>query len=436
MSNPRVAIVGTGVAGLSAAYALKGRAELTLLECGAYVGGHTNTARVEEEGAILGIDTAFIIFNPVSYPRFTPFLQQLGIGSTEHVSTFSFFDRGSGVEYVSDDFDLPAHQLAARYEPWLCGVIEEGKRFHRDSPKDFQNGRANVPLSEYLQANGYSTLFRDKYICHLLSALWSIPDPEVFWEIPASTVIGFFCYHGSGGLGGRMTWRTVDGGSACYVKRLLEIVKPEVRLNCKVVGVEEVGNRVELRFADGQVQAFDYVVVATHADDALRMLARPTSIQQRLLSVVHYHPTRTVLHTDPSVMPRDRERWVSWNYGRVPVNGDDKGYVVYYMNRIQNLKAKRQYFITLDYPLDIDPASIVQEYVYTHPGITMPVREMQRQVYSLNNEGRVKFCGSYFHSRDIGPDLIGSHEAAFSSGEEAAKSVLSMMDAPMQHWVL
>lgn len=432
----KVAIIGAGVSGLSAAYALRDKADIVLFEANDYIGGHANTVEIEEEGTVHGLDTAFIVFNAFAYPRFNAFLKEINVVSVPHVGGFSFSDRVAGVEYGSDDLKQERTVLEARYPAWLCSMVEEIRRFRTEGGNDLRRGLADMPLKQYLDRNGYSAAFRDSYIGLLATAVWSVP-PDLIWEMPASTVIMFFFYHGEGGLGGGLVeWRTVKGGSASYVRRLLEVVKPEVRKNTSVAEIAEIDEHVEVRTAMGS-ERFDYAILATHADEALHVLTNATSGRRRqLLSRVRYNSSQVVLHTDASVMPQDARLWASWNYARVLSNGASQGYVAYYLNLIQGLHARNQYFVTLDCPLPIHPDKVIREFNYMHPIIDMPVRDMQKEIYSLNDKGRIKLCGSYFHAPDMGADLIGSHEAAFSSGMEAAKSVLSMMESQSTHWVI
>ena len=423
----RVAIVGSGVAGLSAAYALRGKAELVMFEKDDQVGGHASTVEVEEDGKRIGIDTAFVVFNPTSYPRFCGFLEEAGVDWVPHVGGFTFFDRVAGHQYDSDDFRVDREELQKRYPPELCTVIADARRFHRESGRHLRGGEAEVPLGEYLERYGYSAAFRESYIGHLAMVVWSVP-PELIWSMPASTIIAFFFFHGVGGLGGtRIDWRTVKGGCQSYVRRLLEIARPEIRTRVEVTSVEDAGDHVELRTASGS-ERFDYAVVAAHADDACRLLTGAATAPQRdLLSVVRYNDAHVVLHRDQSVMPADRATWRTWNYGSDLVDGATRAWVVYYMNRVQELDARLDYFVTVDYPLPLRGDAVIREFRYRHPIIDMAVHRIQDRVYGLNQLNRIKLCGTYFHSR--GNLLsIGFHEAGFSSGAEAGAAVLAMID--------
>lgn len=426
-----IAIIGAGVSGLSAAYALRQHARITLFEKSNYVGGHANTVEVTEGERTIGIDTAFVVCNARTYPQLLDFFSQLGVGLKDHIGGFTFFDRDSGLEYGTAELELDHASLRERYPEEFCGLIGEAQRFFATAPKDFLRGRTNMSLGAYLDQNGYSEAFKMGYVILLATAVWSIPAEKI-WEMPASTLIAFFMSHDQGGLGGsKVPWKTVDGGSISYVRKALAAIQPELYTSCAVVGVREGTDRVYVKTADGGEQRFDYAVIATHADHALSLIGTPSGPQE-LLSAVQYNSCDVVLHTDPSVMPASRNRWLSWNYGKVSDGGHTRCYVAYYMNPLQSLDAEKQYFVTLDYPGPIDPGSIIREFRYTHPIIDVNVRNIQRSLYSINDHGRIKFCGSYFHSKKIGPDLIGSHEAGFASGIEAARSILRT-SAQAQH---
>ena len=423
----RVAIIGSGVAGLSAAYAMRGRADIVFFEKEVVTGGHASTIEVEEDGRRVGIDTAFVVFNPRAYPRFCAFLAEAGVESVGHVGGFTFFDRQSGIQYSSDDFMVDDAVLAGRYPASVSSVIAQARRFHLESGRHLRSGEAGVPLGEYLERHGYSAEFRDAYLGLLSMVVWSVP-PELVWSMPASTVIAFFYWHGIGGLGGtRIDWRTIKGGCHNYVRRLLEVVGPEVRTGVEVLSVEDAGGRVEVRTAAG-VERFDYAVCATHADDSCRLLRGAASEpQRRLLAGIRYNQAHVVLHRDAGVMPADRASWRTWNYGRELIDGAMRGWVVYYMNRVQELEAREDYFVTVDYPGPLDPAAVIREFRYSHPIIDMAVHAAQEDIYALNEMNRIKLCGTYFHARGS-LESIGFHEAGFASGAEAGAAVLRMMD--------
>lgn len=423
-TTPRVAIVGAGVSGISAAYHLRERAQITIYEREDRLGGHANTVEVQDDGRTLGIDTAFVVFNRPAYTNLCEFFDELGVEAVEHQGAFNFFDLDSGLEYGTAELALTEEEVAERYTEEFLTIWREARRFHTEGRKDFVRKKADIPLGEYLDRGGYSQAFRNSYVILLCSAVWSIPA-ELIWEMPASTAIAFFMGHDEGGLGGRQVdWRTVGGGSISYVRKALAAIGPEIRSGDPVTAIHQEDDGVTVTTARGS-ERYDYVVVGAHADEALALLDNASDHQREVLSKVRYNGSSVVLHTDPSVMPADRERWEAWNYGKVDVDGEARTYVAYYMNKLHGFTSEKDYFVTLDYPRDVDPETVIAEFPYTHPIIDIHVRDMQKSIYDVNVGSRVKLCGSYFHAKRHGVDQIGSHEAGYSSGMEAARQLIS-----------
>lgn len=421
--KPSIAVVGGGVAGLSAAYALREHAEITLFEREDHYGGHANTVEVQDAGRTLGLDTAFVVFNRPAYPNLSGFFEELGVTTQQLASGFNFFDLDAGVQYGSEEMDLPPEEVDARYPESFRTIWREARRFHEEGRRDFFRKRTNMPMGEYLDRGGYSQEFRYGYFILLCSAVWSVPA-ELIWEMPATTVIAFFMAHDEGGLGGRrVDWRTVTGGSVSYVRKALAAIDAKTRLSEPVTGIRQSPDGVVVRTASGE-ERFDYAVAATHADVTRTLLENPTPAQRELLAPLRYHASSVVLHTDPSVMPADRGRWEAWNYGKVTVDGTPRTYVAYYMNKLHDFTSDTDYFVTLDYPREVPEESVIRAFRYEHPVIDMAMRDAQQTIYGVNEGPRVKLCGSYFHSRQQYHDQIGSHEAAFSSGKEAAAQLL------------
>jgi uncharacterized protein len=419
----KIAIIGSGVAGLSAAYRLRGQAEITLFEQDSRTGGHANSIAVAEDGQTLGIDTAFVVFNAASYPEFTAFLAELDVPVKPHQGGFNFFDLDTGLQYGTAEFDLSEEDIAARYPDRFVGIWREARRFHQEGRRDFFRKKTDVPLGQYLDERGYSDDFKHGYVVQLATAVWSVP-PELIWTMPATTVIAFYMAHDEEGLGGRtVQWLTVEGGSRRYVQKALDASGATVRLGQPVRRLREDGDAVTVVTDDG-AETYDQVVVATHADDALALLDSPTPAQLAALEGIAYNPARVVLHTDDRVMPADRERWQSWNYGSVAMDGVPHSYVAYYMNRLHGFTARRDFFATLDCPLPLRAELVIEDIAYRHVVIDVDLRRRQPDIYRVNAAGPVVFCGSYFHSQKLGPDQIGSHEAGFSSGVRAAESLL------------
>jgi uncharacterized protein len=424
----RVAVVGAGISGLSAAYHLPDNVEVTVYEKDGRPGGHANTIEVVEDGTTIGIDTAFVVFNSRTYPQISEFFAELGVAVLDHNGGFNFFDVDSGLNYGTAEFERTEAEIAARYPAEFLPIWRDAERFHREAPRDFLRKRTDLPLGEYLDRNGYTDAFKYSYVVLLATAVWSVPA-ELIWEMPATTVIAFYMSHDQGGLGGKsVAWKTVKDGSINYVRAVTSAINGQVRVNAGVTGVRDAGDHVVISSAAGH-ETYDYAIVASHADQTLSLLERPTQRQIEILERVKYSSTEAILHTDAATMPPAKDRWTSWNYGLKNVDGNPRTWVAYYMNKLQGFTAKQDYFVTLDSPIVPREETVICELPYTHPIINMDVRRMQKTIYQVNEGGRVKLAGSYFHSPKIGHDLIGSHEAGYVSGLKAAGAVATEIAA-------
>ncbi|MFI7068353.1 NAD(P)/FAD-dependent oxidoreductase [Kribbella sp. NPDC050124] len=418
-AKPSIAVIGSGVAGLSAAYGLRAHASITLFERDDRVGGHASTVEVEDAGGTLGLDTAFIVFNAPAYPNLTKLFDELGVDSLKLRSGFNFFDLDDGMQYGSEQLGLSEDEVTARYPDGFQNTWREVRRFHEEARRDFLRKRTDLPMGEYLDRGGYSEAFRHGYFILLCTAVWSVPA-ELIWELPATTVIAFFMAHDEGGLGGReVDWRTVAGGSISYVRKVIAAVDPKVRLNEPVTEIHQDEDGVVVTTAAG-TERFDYAVVATHADQARDLLQNPTPAQQQLLEPLRYNASNVELHTDASVLPVDRSQWRPWNYGKVTLDGQLRTYVTYYLNQLHGFTSEQDYFVSPDSPFPIANEKVIKTFHYEHPIIDLAMRNAQQTIYRVNEGTRLKLCGSYFHSKQQYYDQIGSHEAAFSSGMEAA----------------
>jgi uncharacterized protein len=426
--KPSVAFVGAGVSGLSAAYQLRGHAAITLYEAEDRLGGHANTIEVEDAGRTLGIDTAFVVFNKPSYPNVSKFFEELGVETVQHLGGFNFFDLDTGTQYGTAELNLSEEQVTANYPEDFRKLWAEARRFHDEGRRDFFRKRTDMPLGEYLDRGGYSQDFRYGYVILLCTAVWSVPA-ELIWEMPATTVIAFFMAHDEGGLGGqRVEWNTVKGGSINYVRKAVAAIDPKLRVGEPVTAIRQEPDGVVVVTAEGE-DRYDYAIVAAHGDQAREMLVNPNPVQRETLAKIRYNASKVVLHTDASVMPSDRSRWENWNYGKVTVDGAVKPFVAYYMNKLHRFESELDYFATLDYPLPIREDLVIREIDYTHPIIDLDLRNLQETIYKVNEGGRVKLCGSYFHSKQLHFDQIGSHEAGFSAGRDAALQLLREISA-------
>lgn len=418
----KIAIVGSGISGISAAYYLNNSFDVHVYEKADYVGGHTNTVEVSEGGASYDVDTAFMVFNRDNYYNLTRMFDELGVTTLTHEGGYNFFDLGTGICYGTEELSLSEDEVVGRYPESFVRIWRQANRFFKEASRHFFEGKAYVPLREYFEAYGYSDDFIESFVVQLGSACWTLPTDKM-GEMPASTLIGFFMNHGQGGLGGKkVSWETVENGSKQYLDRIQAALRNPVQLNTEVQAVYPSDDKVAV-VIDGQERLFDKVLIATHADQALRLLEIPTELQCQVLSKVRYNRSEVVLHTDTSVLPAERERWACWNYGCVTREGAAYPYLVYYMNEIHGFTANRDYLVSIDSPLPLDEGKVIERMIMEHPIIDMAVYRAQDELYALNGEGNIFFSGTYFSIKRAGPDFAGFHESGISSALEAVKCI-------------
>ncbi len=423
--RPRIAVVGTGVSGLSCAWGLRDIADLTLLESERRPGGHTNTVAVEENGRQIPIDTGFIVFNKITYPNLCRLFGELGIAIKPSEMSFSVQHAASGLEYNGMGLNKLFAQRRNIGNLRFLMLIAEIMRFFRVGRKwlrDESEGasseeRADLDsedLATFCKRHGFGRDFLDLYLIPMSSAVWST-EPGRILDFPASTLLHFFHNHGFLGVTTHHPWFTVDGGARTYVEKMLEVLG-QPRLGDPVVAVEEKEDGAWVTTASGVRERFDAVVLASHADQSLRLLPHPSEEQQSLLSAFHYQRNEAYLHTDPSVMPTRRLAWASWNF-RVELgpNGHQRAVTHYWMNALQGVSRNQDYFVSLNSDDRIDPARLLYRTTYDHPVFTLDAIRGQKELPKLNHAGRLFFCGSYFR--------YGFHEDACMAGFDAAKAV-------------
>jgi predicted NAD/FAD-binding protein len=415
----KIAIVGTGIAGNVAAYVLRKDHDITVYEAADYVGGHTNTVDVVEQGRTLAIDTGFIVFNDKTYPNFIRILDEIGQPSQPSVMSFSV-QAGSGkLEYCGTSLDTLFAQRGNFLRPSFHRMIRDILRFNRESPEAAERA-PDEPLGLFLERNGYSEEFRDHYLVPMAAAIWSA-EPVAVGDMPLAFLVRFFGNHGLLQLKDRPQWRVIKGGSREYVTRLVEGHRERIRLGTPVTSIRRSGDRVEVASAAGDVELFDSVFIACHSDQALRMLSDPTPQEREILGAIRFQDNEAVLHTDVGLMPRRRKAWAAWNY-HVPEVDTGHVSVTYHMNTLQSLDAKRDYLVTLNNTQSVSPGRIIRRVEYQHPVYTLDsVAAQQRQV-EINCD-RTFFCGAYwrngFHEDGVvsALDAIAHFEESRSYGE-------------------
>ncbi len=411
----RIAVIGAGISGMSAAWLLSGKHEVTVLERDGRLGGHSNTVEVSwPDGRRTPVDTGFIVYNELNYPNLTALFAHLGVATRKAEMDFAVSLDGGALEYGSASPTAIFAQKRNLVRPRFWAMLRDLVRFYRQAPKDAAlREDARISIGEYMRSGGYCSAFLDDHLFPQAAAIWSASVCSIR-EYPAAALVRFFENHGLLKLAGRPQWRTVDGGSANYVARLTAAFRDRVRLGCGARSVRRDGAGVVVEDATGGEQRFDQVLIATHADQALALLRDPSEAERRLLGAFRYSRNTAVLHTDGSLMPQRRGAWSSWNYIGDRADADG-GCVTYWMNRLQSLRTPQPLFVTLNPHQAPDQARVIREEAYEHPLFDTAALTAQRELWSLQGSRRTWFCGAHFGA--------GFHEDGLQSGLAAAEAM-------------
>jgi predicted NAD/FAD-binding protein len=403
----KIAIIGTGIAGMGCGHFLNSTADLTFYEQNNYIGGHTNTVTVDEDGKPVYIDTGFMVFNYKTYPNLVKLFKEIGAPVKKTDMSFSVQHVPTGLEYSGSSVNHLFAQRKNIFNIKYIKMLMEIGRFNEESVKILDDPRyANHSLGQYIKEFGFSEDMLWKYLVPMSSAVWSTPMEQML-DFPAVALIRFFKNHGFLGLDTQHQWYTPDKGSQSYREILIRPFKDKIQVGNKAVKISRENGKAIVHAADGTVHAFDKVILACHGDQALALLDNPTPDEIRLLSTFKYQYNKAVLHTDESIMPKAKLAWSSWNYRIQNQNGKLLPSTIYWMNRLQHCSDKKNYFVSINPHDNIDPKKIIKEIDYEHPLFDVPAIRAQEELYKLNAEGPVYFCGSYFK--------YGFHEDAFAS---------------------
>ncbi len=390
----RIAVVGAGVSGLVAAYLLHRDHSITVFEAADYAGGHVNTIPVEVESGRYAIDTGFIVFNEPNYPNFRRLLRRIGIGEQASDMSFSVSSREDDFEYASQSanalFAKRSHLLRPRFYRMLADKV----RFHREARRLLEQLGDGPTLGEFMDTRRYSRTFIDRLILPQVAAVWSAPEAEAR-AFPVKHLARFLDNHGLLQVGGHPAWATVPGGSARYVEALTRPFRRHIRLRSPIQSIRRHDQSVEIRPRNGEAESFDRVIIATHSDQALRMLSDPTPRERELLTAFEYQTNEVALHTDSRVLPRRRRAWASWNY-QVLERSSGSSAVTYHMNRLQAISAPEQFCVTLNNLEGVDQSRIVKRLSYQHPSFTHRSVNAQARHQSVLGANRTYFCGAYW----------------------------------------
>ncbi|WP_167145658.1 NAD(P)/FAD-dependent oxidoreductase [Pseudomonas sp. OTU750018] len=391
----KIAIIGSGIAGLTSAYLLNRNHAITVFEASDWIGGHTHTVDVQVDGQSYAVDTGFIVFNDWTYPNFIRLLSQLGVGFKATEMSFSVSDPISGVEYNGHNLNSLFAQRRNLLSPKFWGMVRDILRFNREALNDLNQQRiaSDMTLGDYLKANGYSERFIQHYIVPMGAAIWSMSLNDML-GFPLQFFVRFFKNHGLLSVSDRPQWCVIEGGSSSYVAPLTASFKQHIRLNCAVTRVERDGDGVTVHSAAGS-ERFDKVVFACHSDQALALLAAPTPTEQAILGALPYADNDVVLHTDTRLLPKRPLAWASWNY-RLGGPVDQPAAVTYDMNILQGIQSDTTFCVSLNQTAAIDPSKILARYTYAHPQYSLAGMAAQARWEELLGANHSYFCGAYW----------------------------------------
>lgn len=419
----RIAIIGSGVAGLGCAHFLHRHHEVTVFESASYAGGHANTVDATEPGTgrPVPVDTGFMVFNRVTYPHLCRLFDQLQVPVKPTSMSFAVRDDESGIEWCGSSLNHLFAQRRNLFNPRFIKMLLAVNRFNREAVRALDDpALREVSLGDYVRTRGYGEDFFNLYLVPMSSAVWSTP-PELMMEFPAASLLRFFHNHGFLGLHTQHPWWTVDGGSREYVTRLTTPWRDRIQLGQAATRIVRMPMGVVVMTAAGQAHAFDQAIIATHADEALRLIVNPTPEESRLLGAFRYQANTATLHNDPSVMPRTRRAWSSWNYQLVRgADGRIAPATHYWMNELQGVSDRAPFFVSINRPEQVDPAKLQRTIAYTHPLFDLNALRAQAELPGLNADAtgttHTFFAGSYFR--------YGFHEDAFASAVDLCALLL------------
>jgi len=418
----KIAIIGGGISGMSAAHYLAPDHEVTLFESSPVIGGHTATIDVQHKGRDYAIDTGFIVFNDWTYPEFIRLMDSLGVESQPTRMSFSVSDRSTGIEYAGSSLDSLFAQRRNLVSPRFLSLVNGILRFNKQARIDLEENPecAAMTLGEYLEYAGYSAVFRDLYLVPMGAAIWS-SSTEMMLQFPLRFFVRFFHNHGLLNIRNRPQWRVIKGGSRSYIAPLTASYWDNIELGNPVTRVTRLDNSqggygVEVATRDFTAH-YDQVIFACHSDQALRLLGDASGMEKAILSAIPYTRNDVVLHTDASLLPRNRKCWSSWN---VAMDGSEmaRPSLTYNMNILQGIESEDTFCVTLNQRDAIDPGSIIGEYEYDHPVFTEEGIRAQQRWSEINGVNNTWFCGAYWRN--------GFHEDGVWSALRVANALANM----------
>lgn len=408
MSRQRIAIIGSGISGLSAAWFLRNRHDITVFEAADRIGGHTATVDVRLQGKSYAVDTGFIVYNDWTYPNFIRLMDTIGVASRPTQMSFSVHCDRTGMEYCGSNLNGLFAQRSNIASPRFWRMVRDIIRFNRESIEDLDTGRVadDESLGEYLAARGYSDTFINQYLVPMGAAIWSA-STRTMLEFPMRFFLQFFRNHGLLQIRNRPQWRTIAGGSREYLEPLTASFADRIQLSSPVESVRRIAAGAELK-VHGQWQVFDQVVIACHSDQALALLDDASVEERSILGAVPYQMNDVILHTDTALLPKRQRAWACWNY-HVDAAEQPHAVVTYNMNMLQGIESPETFCVTLNETHRIDDSRILGRYRYAHPVFTPEGVKAQEALKAMSGRSRTWFCGAWarngFHEDGVASAL-------------------------------
>lgn len=410
-----IAIIGAGISGLTAAYYLREKHNITVFESAPRIGGHTATVDIEHQGRDYAIDTGFIVYNDWTYPRFIELIDALGVDTQATEMSFSVRCDSSGLEYGGNNLNTLFAQRRNLLRPNFHRMLHDILRFNREAVRDLESGSiaADTTLGEYLTENRYGDAFTYQYLLPMGCAIWSA-STESMIEFPLLFFTRFFNNHGLLSVNDRPQWRVISGGSKNYLEPLTRDFRDSIQLNARISSVRRRRDAVELVLANGRIQSFDQVIFGCHSDQALQLLSDATQAERDALTAILYQSNEVVLHTDDALLPQRRLAWSSWNYW-LRERYQQRAVLTYDMNILQGIESDATFCVTLNATEAIDPNKIIETFNYSHPVFSLDSVAAAAKIDNFNGLNRSWFAGAYLGN--------GFHEDGVVSGRRVADAI-------------
>ena len=412
MIRQNIAIIGTGISGLTCAHHLAPLHDLTLFEAEDYIGGHTHTVRVEKEGEVSDIDTGFIVFNDNTYPEFIKMMDSIGVRYQPTEMSFSVRNDAIDLEYNGNTINSLFVQRRNILRPGFLRMVRDIVRFNKEVQHAANDEQ--LTIGDFLAARKYSDLFKDNYLLPMISAIWSM-GLESCKDFPLQFFVRFFDNHGLLKIVNRPQWRSITGGSSSYIEPLTAPFKDRIRVGTPVIRVERDDDAIQI-VTTSNTESFDQVIFACHGNQALSLLSSPTTGEESVLRPFRTSNNSVVLHTDTSFLPKRPLGWASWNYNMVD-SAKEQTTLTYNMNILQRLSKKHTYLVTLNQ--DIEKEHVLREFSYHHPIFSLDAMEAQAKWEIISGKNRSHYCGAYWFN--------GFHEDGVKSGLRVKNAIEEML---------